>query len=364
MAIKISQRSGTMLGYAWLIAKGYSQKAVAPEHILYGILQDERGIAAQALKHQGLTLDNYKQALDQVNGREAKVLTPDNNLSVQEVLRNFTPRSKKVMEYAILISRQMGRDVLEPEDFLAGILREGNNVASNVLKAAKVDPEQLLQEMVGQMAKAQGMAGQGPDGQSGLFGGQGAQGGSALEEYGTDLTKLARETDPDPIIGRTDEINRVIQILLRRTKNNPVLIGEPGVGKTAIAEGIAQRMAEGEMPDDLKNKRLISVDLTAMLAGAKFRGEFEERIKNVLDEAKEQEDVLLFIDELHTIIGAGASEGTLDASNILKPMLARGEVQIIGATTLDEISQDRGRRCLRASFPTGHGRRTKRRRIR
>lgn len=359
MAIKISQRSGTMLGRALLLAQAYGQNTVAPEHILYGILAEEEGIAYQALRAQGLTVDKYKAALDQINAREASITTARTQLNVQEVLRAFTPRSKKVMEYAVLVSRQLGRDVLEPEDFLSGIIREGNSVANQILTAAKVSSETLLRDMLEQMQRFGGQPGFGGGAQGGFGGapgpfGQHDQGGypgqgpgqgqgSALEEYGLDLTKLARETNPDPVIGRTDEINRVIQILLRRTKNNPVLIGEPGVGKTAIAEGLAQRIVDGSMIDDLKDKRLISIDLTGMLAGAKFRGEFEERIKNVLDEAKEQEDVLLFIDELHTIIGAGASEGTLDASNILKPLLARGEVQIIGATTLDEyrkIEQD------------------------
>ncbi|HEX3015246.1 MAG TPA: ATP-dependent Clp protease ATP-binding subunit [Desulfobacteria bacterium] len=300
-------------------AKELGHPAVGTEHLLMGLLREGEGIAAKAL--QGLNVD-----LEEVHAQVESIVGRGTGTYAGEI--GFTPRAKKVLELAIEEGRRQGVNYVGTEHILLGLIREGEGVAARVLVNMGVSAEKVLQQVMFLLgggtpspitSKAQG-AGKTP----------------TLNEYGRDLTKNAQEGKLDPVIGREKEIERVIQILSRRTKNNPVLIGEPGVGKTAIAEGLAQRIVEGKTPEILTGKRVITLDLSAMVAGSKYRGEFEERLKKVMDEIKSSGDIILFIDELHTLIGAGAAEGAIDAANILKPSLARGEIQCVGATTLDE----------------------------
>ena len=298
---------------------------VGTEHILYGLVKEGSGVAATALNECGVTEDALREKLESINGTMSLVeLTPD----------DFTPRTKRVLRAAVIISSKTGYTYVGTEHLLLAILSESDSYAVAFLEELGVSVERLAQ------AVSKGMQGGAEEG----FGGfenesapNGSQkGGSALDKFGRDLTQAAKNGEIDPVIGREKEIQRVIQILSRRTKNNPVLIGEPGVGKTAVAEGLALEIAKGNVPEILKDKRVVSLDLTGMVAGAKYRGDFEERIKAAIDEVKKSKNTILFIDELHTIVGAGAAEGSADAANILKPSLARGDFQVIGATTLNE----------------------------
>lgn len=298
---------------------------VGTEHILYGLVKEGSGVAATALNECGVTEDALREKLESINGTMSLVeLTPD----------DFTPRTKRVLRAAVIISSKTGYTYVGTEHLLLAILSESDSYAVAFLEELGVSVERLAQ------AVSKGMQGGADEG----FGGfenesapNGSQkGGSALDKFGRDLTQAAKNGEIDPVIGREKEIQRVIQILSRRTKNNPVLIGEPGVGKTAVAEGLALEIAKGNVPEILKDKRVVSLDLTGMVAGAKYRGDFEERIKAAIDEVKKSKNTILFIDELHTIVGAGAAEGSADAANILKPSLARGDFQVIGATTLNE----------------------------
>ena len=298
---------------------------VGTEHILYGLVKEGSGVAATALNECGVTEDALREKLESINGTMSLVeLTPD----------DFTPRTKRVLRAAVIISSKTGYTYVGTEHLLLAILSESDSYAVAFLEELGVSVERLAQ------AVSKGMQGGAEEG----FGGfenesapNGSQkGGSALDKFGRDLTQAAKNGEIDPVIGREKEIQRVIQILSRRTKNNPVLIGEPGVGKTAVAEGLALEIAKGNVPEILKDKRVVSLDLTGMVAGAKYRGDFEERIKAAIDEVKKSKNTILFIDELHTIVGAGAAEGSVDAANILKPSLARGDFQVIGATTLNE----------------------------
>ena len=244
----------------------------------------------------------------------------------------FTPRAKRVLELALEEARQLGHNYIGTEHLLLGLLREGEGVAARVLENLDADPSKIRSQVIRMVGESQEAVGAAP-------GAGGAAGGSktpTLEEFGSDLTKQAEEAKLDPCIGRSNEIIRVTQILGRRTKNNPCLIGEPGVGKSAIAEGLAQKIAANDVPETLEGKRMMTLDMGLLVAGTKYRGEFEERLKKLMDEVKADEDIILFIDEVHTLIGAGAAEGAIDAANILKPALARGELQCIGATTIDE----------------------------
>ena len=288
-------------------------------------VKEGSGVAATALNECGVTEDALREKLESINGTMSLVeLTPD----------DFTPRTKRVLRAAVIISSKTGYTYVGTEHLLLAILSESDSYAVAFLEELGVSVERLAQ------AVSKGMQGGADDG----FGGfenesapNGSQkGGSALDKFGRDLTQAAKNGEIDPVIGREKEIQRVIQILSRRTKNNPVLIGEPGVGKTAVAEGLALEIAKGNVPEILKDKRVVSLDLTGMVAGAKYRGDFEERIKAAIDEVKKSKNTILFIDELHTIVGAGAAEGSADAANILKPSLARGDFQVIGATTLNE----------------------------
>jgi len=292
---------------------------VGTEHLLLGLVKEGEGIAAKVLINMGVDLDKLrKQVINSVGyGKEEG-----------EIL-GFTPRTKRVFELSFLEARNLGHNYVGTEHILLGLIKEGEGVAAIILKTMGVDLEKAREEVVNMLNNNYNRQNQGN---------YNDKGGKTptLDKYGRDLTKYANEGKLDPVIGRNQEIERVIQVLSRRTKNNPCLIGEPGVGKTAIAEGLAQKIVEGGVPELLKDKRVVTLDLSAMVAGAKYRGEFEDRLKKVMEELRSSGDVILFIDEMHTIIGAGAAEGAIDASNILKPALARGELQAIGATTLDE----------------------------
>ncbi|NLL70396.1 MAG: ATP-dependent Clp protease ATP-binding subunit [Epulopiscium sp.] len=314
-AIALSQQAAAELGH------GY----VGTEHLLLGLLREGQGVAARALQNQGVTEEKILGKLQQIiGGGNGQYVEP----------QDFTPRSKRVIEMSFQQAMQLGTNYIGTEHILLALLRETDCIAVRILMNLEVNPQKIYEDILSML---------GESGKNSSGAPMGKQGGKdrktstpTLDQYSRDLTQMAQEQKFDPIIGRDKEIERVIQILSRRTKNNPCLIGEPGVGKTAIAEGLAQKIISGNVPETIKNKRLVALDLSAMVAGSKYRGEFEERIKKTLEEMRTAGDVLLFIDELHTIIGAGAAEGAIDASNILKPMLARGEIQVIGATTLDE----------------------------
>ena len=320
-----TEKANKALNLAIESAEEMRHNYVGTEHILYGLVKEGSGVAATALNECGVTEDALREKLESINGTMSLVeLTPD----------DFTPRTKRVLRAAVIISSKTGYTYVGTEHLLLAILSESDSYAVAFLEELGVSVERLAQ------AVSKGMQGGAEEG----FGGfenesapNGSQkGGSALDKFGRDLTQAAKNGEIDPVIGREKEIQRVIQILPRRTKNNPVLIGEPGVGKTAVAEGLALEIAKGNVPEILKDKRVVSLDLTGMVAGAKYRGDFEERIKAAIDEVKKSKNTILFIDELHTIVGAGAAEGSADAANILKPSLARGDFQVIGATTLNE----------------------------
>ncbi|MFS8524154.1 MAG: ATP-dependent Clp protease ATP-binding subunit [Limnochordales bacterium] len=298
-------------------ARRLGHNVVGTEHILLGLAAEGEGVAARALQSMNISLDAVRSEVEKGIGKGEH--PPQGQIG-------FTPRAKRVLELAFDEARQLGHTYIGTEHILLGLIREGEGVAAQVLKNLGADLDKVRRQVVEL-----------------LGGGSGQPAKTArtrktptLDQFGRDLTDLAREGKLDPVIGREKEIQRVIQVLSRRTKNNPVLIGEPGVGKTAVAEGLAQKIVNNDVPETLVNKRVVTLDLGALVAGSKFRGEFEERLKKVMDEIRAAGDVILFIDELHTIIGAGAAEGAIDASNILKPALARGEIQCIGATTLDE----------------------------
>ena len=312
-ALRLSQESAEELGH------GY----VGSEHLLLGLLREEEGLAHRVLTEYGLTDEMILSVLRRSVGAGLAGTAPSQGL---------TPRAKGVVELAVSEAARMGSPMIGTEHLLMGILREGGNMALRILRTVGVDPQKMYSSIVQKINEAPKAA---PAGTVSSAKDSGKK-GSALEEFTRDLTESARAGRLDPVIGRDEEIRRVIQILSRRTKNNPVLIGEPGVGKTAIAEGLAERIAAADVPEELLDKRVLSLDLSGMVAGTKYRGEFEERIKKTIDEVKKAGNVILFIDELHTIVGAGSAEGAVDAANILKPALSRGEIRVVGATTLDE----------------------------
>lgn len=300
-------------------AKKLKHNYVGTEHILLGIIAEDTGAGALALKEAGVDIEKVRKAVEEAVGKG----------DVKSEIVGFTPRTKKIFELSFMQARNLGHNYIGTEHLLLGLLSEGEGVANAVLKKLGIDGENLAQEIISKVTESS---------QSGQQSQRTRQEGSTpnLKKYSIDLNKMAKEGEIDPVIGREKEVERVVQILSRRTKNNPVLIGEPGVGKTAIAEGLAQKIVEGNVPELIKDKRIVTLDLPGMLAGARYRGEFEERLKSVMNELQDAGDILLFIDELHTIVGAGAAEGAIDASNILKPVLARGSLQMIGATTIDE----------------------------
>ncbi len=309
-----------VLQYAQESAKSFRHEYVGTEHILLGLILHSDSMAGQFLSQFGLTSENVTRVIEATIGvgREATA-----------ALR-LTPRTKRTMELAVRTANQMGQQYINTEHMLAGLLQEQGCMARRILETMDIDPDDMLQR-VSQLLRNNAAL---PDEE------EGASGGSVdITEFGRDLNELAKQDKIDPVIGRTQEIDRVIQILCRRTKNNPVLIGAPGVGKTAIAEGLAQRIVTGNVPAILQDKKIFSLDLGSLVAGTKYRGEFEERIKQVIDVIEQDDAMILFIDELHQLIGAGSVEGSMDAANILKPALARGELQCIGATTLDEYKK-------------------------
>ncbi|MSO59916.1 MAG: ATP-dependent Clp protease ATP-binding subunit [Ilumatobacteraceae bacterium] len=304
---------------------------IGTEHILLGLIHEGEGVAAKALESLGISLEAVRAQVEEIIGQGGS--SPSGHIP-------FTPRAKKVLELSLREALQLGHNYIGTEHILLGLIREGEGVAAQVLVKLGADLARVRQQVIQLLSGYQGPAGKAdsqPAGGSGSKEEQGEKGGSQiLDQFGRNLTQLARERKLDPMIGRERELERVMQILSRRTKNNPVLIGEPGVGKTAIVEGLAQRIVDDNVPETLKNKQLYTLDLGALVAGSRYRGDFEERLKKVLKEIKSRGDIVLFIDEIHTLVGAGAAEGAIDAASILKPMLARGELQTIGATTTDE----------------------------
>lgn len=343
MLNKFTEKAQLVIRLAHQEAAAIGQSTLDTEHLLLGVLKEGKGIGAKALLSLGVDLESAREETVHLAG-QGKPITPGKEIHIG-------PRAKRVIELAAEEARNLGVKYIGTEHLLLGLIKEGEGVASKVLAKLNVNDEKLTMEV---MKLLGGFGGSNSGGNQGLQGpfsnNQGknhngfSQGTSdtktsTLDQYGRDLTHLAKEDKLDPIIGRNKEIERVIQILSRRTKNNPILIGEPGVGKTAIAEGLAQKITFGDIPELLKDKRVITLDLSALVAGSKYRGEFEERLKKVMQEIRNSGNIILFIDELHTLIGAGAAEGAIDAANILKPALARGEMQCIGATTLDEYQK-------------------------
>ena len=324
-----TERARIAISEAHDIACELGHRYIGSEHIVAGLIKEGSGVAAKLLEKEGITLDAVIEKIKELTG-SGEALGKETELSL-------TPRTKRILQLSAMEARNMGHSYIGSEHILMAILRDGDSVGVRVLMLLGLK----LGDTYGEIAQAVGEGVADPAPQSPYKSSKktGKSQTPVLDEYGRDFTALAAENKFDPVIGRSKEIDHVIQILSRRTKNNPCLIGEPGVGKTAVAEGLAQKIASGDVPETLKSKRLVSVDLSAMIAGAKYRGEFEERLKKVINEVIVSKDVILFVDEFHTIVGAGSAEGSLDASNILKPFLARGELQLIGATTFKEYKK-------------------------
>ena len=306
-------------------ARMLNHNYIGTEHILLGLIHEGEGVAAKALESLGIALEGVRQQVEEIIGQGQQA--PSGHIP-------FTPRAKKVLELSLREALQLGHNYIGTEHILLGLIREGEGVAAQVLVKLGADLNRVRQQVLQLLSGYQGK-----EPAEGATGGRGEGTPSSslvLDQFGRNLTQSAREGKLDPVIGREKEIERVMQVLSRRTKNNPVLIGEPGVGKTAVVEGLAQGIVKGEVPETLKDKQLYTLDLGSLVAGSRYRGDFEERLKKVLKEIRTRGDIILFIDELHTLVGAGAAEGAIDAASILKPMLARGELQTIGATTLDE----------------------------
>lgn len=328
MTYKFTNRANKAIEIANDIALELGHSYIGTEHILYGLAKEGNGIASKVLENQNVTADDILNKIEELIGSDEPI----------ENIVDFTPRTKRVVESAFIEARKLGYNFIGTEHLLIGILREGDCVATKILLDLNVNIPKLYNEIVKVINEGEdyNLSDNSSNNSNG-----GKRRGSynqtpTLNQFGQDLTKKAEEGKLDPVIGRKQEIERVIEILSRRTKNNPCLIGEPGVGKTAAVEGLAQKIASGDVPEILKDKRVVTLDISGMVAGSKYRGDFEERIKKALNEVKKAGDVILFIDEIHTIVGAGAAEGAIDAANILKPLLARGEIQLVGATTLNE----------------------------
>lgn len=323
---RLTKRAQEALTLAQQAASTFGHSYVGSEHLLLGLLQ-EGGTAGKILTACGVTEEALTKEIENLSGR---------GTSDPSAPQGMTPRTKRIIELAIDSAAQMGTHYIGTEHILFGILREGQNVALSALENLKISKQQIIEKMSKVLGSGQG----GSIAANGIPDTSAGNAKDALNQFGRDLTEAARSGKLDPVIGRSNEIQRVIQILSRRTKNNPALIGDPGVGKTAVAEGLAQKIVSGDVPETLRDKRIISLDLTGMIAGTKYRGEFEERIKKVIEELIAKKDTILFVDEMHMLMGAGAAEGAADAANILKPALSRGEVQVIGATTLDEYRKN------------------------
>src|SRR5487761_1452200 len=306
-------------------ARMLNHNYIGSEHILLGLICEGEGVAAKALESLGISLEAVRRQVEEITGQGLQA--PSGHIP-------FTPRAKKVLEFSLREALQLGHNYIDTEHILLGLIREGEGegVAAQVLVKLGADLNRVRQQVIQLLHGDQGKrpaAAVAPSGTAPAT-------SLLLDQFGRNLTQGAREGKLDPVIGREKEIERVMQVLCRRTKNNPALVGEPGVGKTAVVEGLAQKIVKGEVPETLKDKQLYTLDLGALVAGSRYRGDFEERLKKVLKEIRTRGDIILFLDELHTLVGAGAAEGAIDAASILKPMLARGELQTIGATTLDE----------------------------
>jgi len=322
---RFNDRAKRVLALAQDEAIRFNHNYIGTEHLLLGLVSEGEGVAARVLDSLGVELSKVRTAVEFIIGRGEVASSPS------EI--TLSPRTKKVVELAIDEARKLGHSHVGTEHLLLGLLREGEGIASGVLHSLGVSPEKVRDQVIATLGQHPATRGQ-----AAASGGESPSSNTpTLDRLGVNLTAMAKASQLDPVIGREKEIERVIQILSRRTKNNPVLIGEPGVGKTAIAEGLAQRIVKGDVPETLQNKRLLTLDIGSLVAGTKYRGEFEERLKKIIEELRHAHDVVLFIDELHTLVGAGAAEGAVDAANILKPSLGRGELQCIGATTLDEF---------------------------
>ncbi|HET6917375.1 MAG TPA: ATP-dependent Clp protease ATP-binding subunit, partial [Acidimicrobiales bacterium] len=326
---RFTDRARRVLVLAQEEARLLNHNFIGTEHILLGLIHEGEGVAAKALESLGISLEAVREKVEETIGPAGSSTTGS---------PPFTPRAKKVLELSLREALQLGHNYIGTEHMLLGLVREGEGVAAQVLVSLGADLSRVRQQVIQLLSGYQS-----PGGKEGAAAGVGSSSGQetpsgspVLDQFGRNLTQLARERKLDPVIGRDREIERVMQVLSRRTKNNPVLIGEPGVGKTAIVEGLSQKIVTGDVPETIKGKQLYTLDLGALVAGSRYRGDFEERLKKVLKEIRTRGDIILFIDELHTLVGAGAAEGAIDAASILKPMLARGELQTIGATTLDE----------------------------
>lgn len=313
-------RAAKVLEISKEFSKEHNYSFIGTEHILYGLVKEGEGLASKILQKQGLTAEYI----------EEEILKIDGVMNTLEGEIEFTPRAKRIIENSTKESKRMGQNYVGTEHMLLSLMREIDSVAVRILIDANVDPQKIFADLLRLLSEDSPINGYSE------VNNEVQNNSPTLNQYGKDLTIMAKESKLDPVIGRNKEIQRIIEILSRRTKNNPVLIGEPGVGKTAVVEGLAQMIVNGMVPEILKEKRVVSLDMSAMIAGAKYRGDFEERLKKSLQEIKNAGNIILFIDEMHTIIGAGSAEGAMDAANILKPLLSRGEVQVIGATTLNE----------------------------
>lgn len=327
MLDRFTERARKVLALAHQEAMRLGHNYIGTEHLLLGLIHEGEGVAARALASLNISLQTVRAQVEAIIGRGE---APQQQIG-------YTPRAKRVLELAVQEAAALGHNYIGTEHILLGLIREGEGVAAQVLNSLGADINVVRQRVI-ELLGGFVMSGTMPAGHGAAMAG-GNTHTPLLNEYGRDLNKLAQEGKIDPVVGRETEIERVIQVLSRRTKNNPVLIGEPGVGKTAIAEGLAQRIVEGKVPETLRDKRVVSLNMGSLVAGSKYRGEFEERLKKIMDEIRQAGNVILFIDEIHTLIGAGAAEGAVDAANILKPALARGELQTIGATTLDEYKK-------------------------
>src|ERR687893_120613 len=322
---RFTERARQVVVLAQEEARTLKHNYIGTEHILLGLLREEEGLAARVLESLDITVERVRAQVVRIVGSGEEVTSGQ---------IPFTPRAKKVLELALREALSLGHNYIGTEHILLGLVRENEGVAARILLDFDADSEKIRNEVIRMLS--------GPGGRQGRAGaaagaqGEGKKSSKLLDQFGRNLTKLAAEGKLDPVVGREVEIERIMQILSRRTKNNPVLVGEPGVGKTAVVEGLAQRITNGDVPELLKNKQIYTLDLAALVAGSKYRGEFEERLKKVMKEITQRGDIILFIDELHNLVGAGAAEGAIDAASILKPALARGELQTVGATTLDE----------------------------
>ncbi|HLJ02906.1 MAG TPA: Clp protease N-terminal domain-containing protein, partial [Solirubrobacteraceae bacterium] len=326
---RFTERARQVVVLAQEEARTLKHNYIGTEHILLGLLREEEGLAARVLESLDITVERVRAQVVRIVGSGEEVTSGQ---------IPFTPRAKKVLELALREALSLGHNYIGTEHILLGLVRENEGVAARILLDFDADSEKIRNEVI-RMLSGPGsrQRGSGAGAAAGAAAqGEGKKSSKLLDQFGRNLTKLAAEGKLDPVVGRETEIERIMQILSRRTKNNPVLVGEPGVGKTAVVEGLAQRITNADVPELLKGKQIYTLDLAALVAGSKYRGEFEERLKKVMKEITQRGDIILFIDELHNLVGAGAAEGAIDAASILKPALARGELQTIGATTLEE----------------------------